>query len=78
MPDFKTIHIIVSGKVQGVFFRASCVKKANESDITGWVRNITGGDVEIMATGTPDNLAEFTGWCNRGPSTIGHLRGGRV
>ncbi|MBU0614581.1 MAG: acylphosphatase [Nanoarchaeota archaeon] len=61
------IHIIVKGRVQGVFFRARTKEQAIKLDITGWVKNLDNGDVEILAQGTEENLAKFLGWVNHGP-----------
>ena len=60
-------HLIVKGKVQGVFYRASAKKMADSMGITGWVRNTDAGHVEILATGSAGNLEKFTEWCKQGP-----------
>ena len=57
----------VSGRVQGVSFRASCKKKADELGLVGWVRNCANGDVEGVARGTDDQLARFRDWLQTGP-----------
>lgn len=62
-----TIHLLVKGKVQGVFYRANTKKKAEELGVKGWVKNTPEGDVEIMAQATPEALKEFTDWCHDGP-----------
>ena len=64
----KTYHIIVSGNVQGVFYRVTARDKAKECSLTGWVKNTDNGDVEIMATGEEENLQQFIEWCRTGPS----------
>ena len=64
----QTISIIVSGKVQGVFFRQSAKEKAGQAGITGKVLNTTDGEVAITATGTREQLKEFVQWCRVGPS----------
>ena len=46
------IHVMISGKVQGVFFRISAQDKANELNLTGWVKNIFNNAVEITAEGS--------------------------
>ena len=71
----RTIHIRISGKVQGVFFRASAKEIADKLKITGWVKNTPEGDVEIMAEGVPDNIEKFIQWCKKGPSNavVSHL-----
>ena len=63
----KTYHIFVSGRVQGVFFRANTVKKAKKFGIKGWVRNTKDKRVEIIAQGSEKNLKEFLKWLEKGP-----------
>ena len=60
-------QIRVTGRVQGVFFRASTKNKALELQIKGWVRNETDGSVLIEAEGEPDQIAAFISWCHEGP-----------
>lgn len=62
-----TVHLVISGKVQGVFFRATAKDVADEIGITGWVKNTAEGDVEIKATGNHDQLQKFIEWCKVGP-----------
>lgn len=57
----------VSGKVQGVWFRDSTVTRANEIGITGWVRNVPDGSVEVLACGEEVKLEEFFQWLHKGP-----------
>lgn len=64
---FQTISIIVTGKVQGVFFRQSTKEKAIELNITGIARNLPDGTVNIIATGTPSTLEALLEWCWQGP-----------
>ena len=61
------IHVMISGKVQGVFFRISAQDKANELNLTGWVKNIFNNAVEITAEGSREELSKFTGWLQMGP-----------
>lgn len=63
----QTICIIVQGKVQGVFFRQSTRDTALKLQITGEVKNLDNGDVEIIATGTHLQLEQLTDWCRQGP-----------
>lgn len=63
----KRAHIIVSGIVQGVFFRYSTQKKAQGLGITGWVRNLHGGGVEIVCEGGKDDIEEMVRWSHKGP-----------
>jgi acylphosphatase len=53
------IHMVISGRVQGVGFRAGARKKAVEYDLTGWVRNNTDGTVELEAEGSEDRLNAY-------------------
>jgi acylphosphatase len=62
-----TVHLVIKGKVQGVFYRASTKDKANELGIKGWVKNMPDGNVEVLATGNKDQLKSFIEWCGRGP-----------
>tara|TARA_Y100000768_G_scaffold171242_1_gene128136 strand:- start:154 stop:429 length:276 start_codon:yes stop_codon:yes gene_type:complete len=61
------IHVMISGDVQGVFFRISSKDKANELNLTGWVKNIFNNAVEIIAEGQREELSQFTGWLQLGP-----------
>jgi acylphosphatase len=63
----KRVHVWVSGMVQGVFYRASARDKAVGLGLTGWVRNLPDGRVEILAEGDPRRIAEFLDWCRSGP-----------
>jgi acylphosphatase len=60
-------HIIVTGKVQGVFFRRSAAKKANQLALGGWVKNNPNGSVEIEVEGGIIEVTEFVDWCRKGP-----------
>ena len=62
-----TVHLLIHGKVQGVFFRASAKDVADEIGIKGWVKNTEEGDVEIKASGSHDQLQKFIEWCKLGP-----------
>ena len=61
------IHVMISGDVQGVYFRISSQDKANELNLTGWVKNIFNNAVEIIAEGRREELSKFTGWLQLGP-----------
>ncbi len=63
----KHVSIQVSGKVQGVFFRASTKDVAEELGITGFVRNESDGSVYIEAEGEDEKLKKFEEWCHHGP-----------
>ncbi len=62
------IHCFVSGKVQGVWFRASTQDIARELNLTGWAKNLTDGRVEVMAFGEPENLKRLHQWLHNGPA----------
>ena len=61
-------YIIVSGRVQGVFFRKNTKQKAGELKINGWVKNTNDDKVEIFAQGNEAFLNKFIDWCKQGPS----------
>ena len=63
----KTIQIIVSGRVQGVYFRAYIQKQAIKLGITGFAKNNKDGSVEIIARGGQENLKKFITYCHKGP-----------
>jgi acylphosphatase len=63
-----TVHLVIKGKVQGVFFRATAKDIAHEMNIKGWVRNTQEGDVEIVASGSQKDIDRYIDWCKRGPS----------
>lgn len=63
----KRISIRISGKVQGVFYRASTVTKAQQLGVNGFVRNEPDGSVYIEAEGNEDKLNELIAWCRVGP-----------
>lgn len=59
--------ILISGKVQGVFFRASARAEANRLNLQGFVRNEDDGSVHAEAEGDRQDLDEFLSWCRQGP-----------
>ena len=61
------IRANVSGKVQGVFFRKSTAQKAQALQLTGWIKNTTDGQVELVACGGRDHVVELTDWLWQGP-----------
>ena len=63
----KRINIIVSGHVQGVFFRAHVMYIAKKLGLKGFVRNLLDGNVEIIAEGPEGNLKELLEFCKKGP-----------
>jgi acylphosphatase len=67
MNDRSRVHVIVEGHVQGVFFRASCAKRARRLGLSGWVRNRADGAVEAEFEGPSDTVDAIVAWCRRGP-----------
>lgn len=63
-----TVHLIIKGRVQGVFYRASAKHLAREIGVTGWIKNTDEGDVEIVAAGTEEQLRRLVEWCKVGPT----------
>lgn len=63
----KTIKAWVSGKVQGVFYRASAQKQAMQLGIDGYAQNLADGRVEVLAQGEDQALQDFVQWLHQGP-----------
>ena len=63
----ESYRFVVTGRVQGVFFRQSTVDQARSLGVSGWVRNREDGAVEGVATGTPESLELLRAWLSRGP-----------
>jgi len=64
----KQLLLIVKGRVQGVYFRASTQREAKRLGLSGWVRNRPDGSVEILAEGEEVSIRELYGWAQKGPS----------
>ena len=62
------VYVLISGKVQGVFFRSSTKKKAEELGLTGWVRNLEDGRVEAVFEGEEYKVNKMVEWCRKGPN----------
>ncbi len=60
-------RVVVTGRVQGVFFRDSARREARRHGVTGWVRNRPDGAVEAVFEGEPDAVAALVLWCREGP-----------
>lgn len=60
-------HIIISGKVQGVFYRASCQEVAQRLGLKGWAKNLSTGQVEVLAQGEKEKIEKLIEWCRKGP-----------
>lgn len=62
-----TVKITVKGRVQGVFYRFSTKKKADELAIKGYAKNMSDGSVEVMAQGRLEDVNDLIRWCESGP-----------
>lgn len=60
-------RLVIEGKVQGVWFRDSTRRRANDLGVYGWVKNRHDGAVEVLAEGNADAVEELTVWCHKGP-----------
>jgi acylphosphatase len=60
-------HVVVRGRVQGVFFRDSCRREAGGRGVTGWVRNTPDGSVEAVFEGPADAVDAMVAWVHEGP-----------
>ena len=60
-------HLVVSGRVQGVAFRACTADEAQRHGLRGWVRNLPDGRVEVEAEGERAAVEALAAWCRRGP-----------
>lgn len=65
--DICVFQIIVSGRVQGVSFRASLKQVAEENNVVGWVRNLEDGRVESLVQGNKPEVERVLEWCRSGP-----------
>jgi acylphosphatase len=65
--DMIRAHVFVSGRVQGVGYRASTWDMARLLKLNGWVRNLRDGRVEAVFEGYPAQVEEMIGWCHQGP-----------
>jgi acylphosphatase len=63
-----TLHLIIHGQVQGVFYRDSMRREAERLTISGWVRNRPDGTVEAMVQGEPEAVAAIVRWAQHGPA----------
>ena len=60
-------HLIISGRVQGVFFRAETRRAALLYGVSGWVRNVADGTVEAVIEGNKNDVLSLVNWCKKGP-----------
>jgi len=66
--DTARAHLIIEGRVQGVYFRASAQQEAIRLGVKGLVRNCPDGSVEVVAEGVKENIERLISWCRHGPS----------
>ncbi len=62
-------RLLISGRVQGVFFRDTCRMVAQRHGVSGWVRNLPDGTVEAVFEGPADDVRQLVEWSRQGPST---------
>jgi len=62
------LHLLISGRVQGVCFRMYTCDEARRLSLTGWVRNLPDGRVEVQAEGPAEDLRVLRRWCHHGPA----------
>lgn len=60
-------HIIISGRVQGVYFRGNIKEQADSMGVSGWVRNLANGKVEAVFEGEVEDVRRMVAWCHKGP-----------
>jgi acylphosphatase len=60
-------HVVVTGAVQGVWFRDTCQGLARRSDVAGWIRNRADGSVEAIFEGHDVDVERLVAWCSEGP-----------
>lgn len=60
-------RLVISGKVQGVFYRASCQDVAISYRLFGYAKNLPSGQVEVIAQGEKENIKRLIEWCKKGP-----------
>jgi acylphosphatase len=75
MADKARLHVLIEGRVQGVFFRAATRDEAGALGLAGWVRNLADGRVEAIFEGERPALEKLLAWCRRGPpyAYVDHL-----
>ncbi len=73
--DLVAREVVVHGRVQGVFFRASCHEEAEQQSVVGWVSNEPDGSVRAWFEGSAEQVRSMCAWCEHGPA---HARVNRV
>ena len=67
MAEPARVHVVIEGRVQGVFFRASTRDEARARGLKGWVRNLPDGRVEALFEGEKPVVESMLAWCRKGP-----------
>jgi len=62
-----TLHLVIHGRVQGVFFRESMRQQAVQLNVNGWARNQADGTVEAVIQGSAESVSKLLEWAQRGP-----------
>jgi len=62
------VHLFISGLVQGVFFRETVRQQAKANSVTGWVKNLADGRVEVVMEGEESNIDKVVKFCKQGPT----------
>jgi acylphosphatase len=65
--SLKMAHVLISGRVQGVFFRVSTKEVANNLNLSGWIKNTSTGEVDAYFVGSEKNIKTILTWCHKGP-----------
>ena len=65
--EYIRVHVIISGKVQGVYFRKYTQDVSLQNYVYGWVKNLLNGDVECVLEGLKSNVDKVIRWCHQGP-----------
>ena len=67
MTPTRRVRLVVSGRVQGVWYRGSMEREAARLGVAGWVKNRPDGTVEAVVEGDPASVEALVGWCRKGP-----------
>ncbi len=67
MAEMARLHVVIEGRVQGVFFRASTRDEARARGLAGWARNLPDGRVEALFEGDKRVVENMLAWCHKGP-----------
>lgn len=74
MPQKIRAHVFISGKVQGVNFRWNTKRKAKKQELTGWVKNLPDGRVEVVLEGEKENVEQMIGWIKKGGPSFAKVK----